>query len=119
MNVNESVRRRAGVVEAAAPYGRRDQLLVVSVAVFFGADLCFVFAWWVLAFAWVLLLVDVGVTFVVTVVVALAPGTFVVVVLVVLALGAARAGAAIKAAAATDAIRFFIASSCLRQESAG
>jgi hypothetical protein len=49
----------------------------------------------------------------------LAPGTFVVVVLVVLALGAARLGAAIKAAAATDAINFFIASSCLRQESAG
>src|SRR6185369_1389645 len=35
------------------------------------------------------------------------------------AVGAATAGLAISAAAATDAINFFIASSCLRLESAG
>jgi hypothetical protein len=53
-------------------------------------------------------LVDVGVTFVVTVVVAFAPGALVVTVLVLLAVCAARAGVATSAAAATDAINFFM-----------
>jgi len=58
------------------------------------------------------LLPDVGVTLVVTVVVAVAPGALVVVVFVVVALFcAATAGVATSAIAAIDAIRFFIASS--------
>jgi hypothetical protein len=62
-----------------------------------------------------LFVLEVGVTLVVTVVVFFAPGTFVVVVFVVLtACCAATTGVATKAIAATEAINFFIASSCLR-----
>jgi uncharacterized membrane protein len=61
-----------------------------------------------------------GVTLVVTVVVAFASGVLVVTVFVLLAVfGAAMAGDAIRATAATDPINVFIASSSLRQETAG
>jgi hypothetical protein len=92
-------------------------LVAVSVVDFFAAlDVrCFAGLLRFFALACFAPLVDVGVTLVVTVVVAFAPGALVVTVLVLLALGAARAGVAIKAADATDAINFFIRSSCLRQ----
>jgi hypothetical protein len=84
-------------------------LVFLCVEAFFEAILWLFFLAWVLALACLALLLDVGETFVVTVVVAFAPAALVVVVLVVLALGcAAIAGVAISAAAATDAINVFI-----------